>query len=141
MQLGAHLGASLSLHIKICCLPSSTLPLLFLASFVTPSSMPPHSSMLLVPPSQATTPSSVLPPWFGQEDDGNDDEALDLLKAHDDFKAVMDDFLDNYELVGKHMQPVPPGDTVTEKLNTICCALGSMRINPGMDGDTLLICF
>ena len=70
-----------------------------------------------------------------EEDDGDDDEAPDLLEARDDFEAVMDDFLDNYELVGKRMQPVLPGDTATEKLNTLRCALGGMRINPGADGD------
>ena len=47
----------------------------------------------------------------------------------------MDNFLDNYELVGKCMQPVLPGDTAAKKLNTIRCALGSMRINSGTDGD------
>ena len=135
VQLGTHLGASLSRHLKICCLLSSILPLLFLTLFVTPSSMPPCTSVLPAPPSQVTTPSSVLPPQFGQEDNGNNDEALDLLEAHNDFEAVMDDFLDNYRLIGKCMQPVLLRDTATKKLNTIHCALGGMHINSGTDRD------
>ena len=63
-ELDAYLGANLSHRLKICCSPSSTFPLLFLALFVTPSFMIPHLSMLPVPPSQVTTPLSVLPPWF-----------------------------------------------------------------------------
>ena len=70
-----------------------------------------------------------------EESDGGDDEAPDLLAAREDLEAIMDDFLENYELVGKRMQPVLPGDTVAEKLDTIRRALGGMRINPGVEDD------
>ena len=57
LQLGAHLGASLSHCLKICCSPSSTLPLLFLALFVTPSFVTPRSSM---PPCLPVLPVAPL---------------------------------------------------------------------------------
>ncbi|KAF8516083.1 Low temperature viability protein-domain-containing protein [Gautieria morchelliformis] len=69
------------------------------------------------------------------EDSDEDDEAPDLLAARDDFEAVMDDFLENYELVGKRMRPVLSGDTAAQKLDTIRRALGGMRVNPGIGDD------
>ena len=55
---------------------------------------------------------------------GNSDEAPDLITSRDDFKAMMDDFLDNYELLRHKMKPVLPGDTGLEKLDTFRRALG-----------------
>lgn len=69
------------------------------------------------------------------EDDDDDDEAPDLLAAREDFEAVLDDFLDNYELVGKRMRPVLPGDNAVEKLDTIRRALGTVRLNPDAQDD------
>lgn len=37
---------------------------------------------------------------------------------------MMDDFLDNYEVLGRKMKPVLPGDTGAEKLDTLRRALG-----------------
>lgn len=66
-----------------------------------------------------------------QEDDkiedgltGESDEAPDLITSRDDFEAMMDDFLDNYELLGRKMKPVLPGDTGLEKLDTFRRTLG-----------------
>ncbi|EJD03733.1 Low temperature viability protein [Fomitiporia mediterranea MF3/22] len=47
------------------------------------------------------------------------DEAPELLTSREDFNAIMDDFLDNYEILGGKMRPVLPGETVTDKLGTI----------------------
>lgn len=44
----------------------------------------------------------------------------------------MDDFLNNYELLGRKMKPVLPGDNGLDKLNTLRRALGQdgrVRIN------------
>ncbi|KIJ28158.1 hypothetical protein M422DRAFT_235698 [Sphaerobolus stellatus SS14] len=62
--------------------------------------------------------------------DEDSDDAPDLIAAREDFEAVMDDFLANYELVGRKMEPVLAGATSVDKLNTIRRALGEMRINP-----------
>lgn len=70
-----------------------------------------------------------------EESDEDEDDAPDLLAAREDFEAVMDDFLENYELVGRRMRPVLPGDTAAEKLDTIRRALGEIRINPGAEDE------
>jgi len=64
------------------------------------------------------------------DSDEESDEAPDLIAARDDFESVMDDFLANYELVGRRMEPVLPGNTPAEKLDTVRRALGEMRVNP-----------
>lgn len=70
-----------------------------------------------------------------EDEDSDSDSAPDLLAARDDFEAVMDDFLENYELVGRRMQPVLHGDTAAEKLDTIRRALGSARLDGDCDDD------
>jgi protein LTV1 len=70
-------------------------------------------------------------PSDGSFSDSDVDSAPDLIAARDDFEAVMDDFLANYELVGRKMRQVLPGDNPAEKLDTIRRGLGEIRINPG----------
>ena len=41
---------------------------------------------------------------------------------------MMNEFLDNYEIVGGKMKPVLAGDTGVDKLNTIRKALGEAKI-------------
>ena len=49
---------------------------------------------------------------------------------------MMDDFLDNYELLGRKMKPVLPGDSGVDKLNTLRRALGQDdRVRIGVTGD------
>jgi protein LTV1 len=43
--------------------------------------------------------------------------------SREDFEAIMDDFLDNYEVVGKKMVPVLPGQSGAEKLESMRRAL------------------
>ncbi|KAG2138671.1 Low temperature viability protein-domain-containing protein [Suillus bovinus] len=66
------------------------------------------------------------------------DEAPELITSREDFEAMMDDFMDNYELLGRKLKPVLPGDTGTEKLNTLRQAMGQderIRIISADDDD------
>lgn len=56
---------------------------------------------------------------------------------------MMNEFLDNYEILGGKMRPVLPGDTATEKLDTFRKALGEVRIreqeDEGSEEDDILM--
>ncbi|KAI5124132.1 hypothetical protein M0805_000943 [Coniferiporia weirii] len=56
-----------------------------------------------------------------EEDELSDDsdEAPELITSREDFNAIMDDFLDNYEILGGKMRHVLPGGTTAGKLGTI----------------------
>ncbi|KAF9786725.1 Low temperature viability protein-domain-containing protein [Thelephora terrestris] len=56
------------------------------------------------------------------------DEAPELLEARDDFAAMMNEFLDEYEILGGKMKPKLEGDTNIEKLDTFRRALGPVTI-------------
>ncbi|KAH7906472.1 Low temperature viability protein-domain-containing protein [Hygrophoropsis aurantiaca] len=70
----------------------------------------------------------------------NSDEAPDLITSREDFEAMMDDFLDNYEILGRKLKAVLPGDTGAEKLETLRRTMGQderVRIAAGdSDEDT-----
>ena len=57
------------------------------------------------------------------------DEAPELLEARDDFAAMMNEFLGEYEILGGKMKPRLEGDTNIEKLDTIRKAFGSVIIH------------
>ncbi|KAG0707564.1 Low temperature viability protein-domain-containing protein [Suillus ampliporus] len=66
------------------------------------------------------------------------DEAPELITSREDFEAMMDDFMDNYELLGRKLKPVLPGDSGPEKLNTLRRAMGQderVRIKSADDDD------
>jgi protein LTV1 len=66
------------------------------------------------------------------------DEAPELVTSREDFEAIMDDFMDNYELLGRKLKPVLPGDSGPEKLNTLRQAMGQderVRIRSADDDD------
>ncbi|KAG1754782.1 Low temperature viability protein-domain-containing protein [Suillus paluster] len=66
------------------------------------------------------------------------DEAPELITSREDFEAMMDDFMDNYELLGRKLKPVLPGDTGPEKLDTLRRAMGQderVRIRSADDDD------
>lgn len=66
------------------------------------------------------------------------DEAPELITSREDFEAMMDDFMDNYELLGRKLKPVLPGDSGPEKLNTLRRAMGQderVRIVSADDND------
>ena len=48
---------------------------------------------------------------------------------------MMNEFLDNYEIVGGKMKPVLAGDTAVDKLATIRKALGEAKIRDDDDDD------
>ncbi|OAX36748.1 Low temperature viability protein [Rhizopogon vinicolor AM-OR11-026] len=52
------------------------------------------------------------------------DEAPELVTSREDFEAMMDDFMDNYEILGRKLKPVLPGDSGPEKLDTLRRAMG-----------------
>ena len=57
------------------------------------------------------------------EGEDADDEAPPLLTSREDFNAIMDDFLENYEILGGKMRPVLEGATGADKLATFRRAL------------------
>lgn len=82
-------------------------------------------------------PMQVMQKEYGENDSENEDDeddisatdsdsdaAPDLITTREDFEAMMDDFLDNYELLGRKMKPVMPGETGAEKLDTLRRAMG-----------------
>ncbi|KAL5534023.1 hypothetical protein ACEPAG_483 [Sanghuangporus baumii] len=69
-----------------------------------------------------------------EETSDDSDEAPELITSREDFNAIMDDFLDNYEILGGKMRPVLPGETVVEKLGTIRQSLKEI----GYDAHALL---
>ncbi|KZP28946.1 LTV-domain-containing protein, partial [Athelia psychrophila] len=54
----------------------------------------------------------------------DEDEAPELITTREDFEDMLDDFLGNYELLGRKIRPVMPGSTGAEKLNTLRTGLG-----------------
>lgn len=58
-----------------------------------------------------------------EDDDDEDDDAPPLITSREDFENIMDDFLDNFEILGGKMRHVLPGSTNIEKLGTIRHAL------------------
>jgi protein LTV1 len=74
----------------------------------------------------------------GQEDDGlsdnGSDEAPQLITSREDFEALMDDFLTNYEILGRKIKPKLEGDSGAEKLDTLRRAMGQdNRVRVGDD--------
>lgn len=60
-------------------------------------------------------------------DSDEDDE--EPMVAREDFNAILDDFLDNYEVVGKKMVHRLEGDTSEAKLDSIRNALGAAKLD------------
>ncbi|KAG6877320.1 hypothetical protein C0992_010267 [Termitomyces sp. T32_za158] len=58
------------------------------------------------------------------DEDDDSDEAPELITSREDFESMMDEFLNDYEILGRKMKPKLDGDTGTEKLDTIRRALG-----------------
>ncbi|KAG6813997.1 hypothetical protein H0H92_004490 [Tricholoma furcatifolium] len=58
------------------------------------------------------------------EEDNDSDEAPELITSREDFESMMDEFLNDYEILGRKMKPKLDGETGAEKLDTIRRALG-----------------
>lgn len=66
----------------------------------------------------------------------DDDEAPELITSRDDFESMMDEFLDDFELLGRKMRPKLAGETGVEKLDTLRRAMGQddrVRLNDDDD--------
>jgi protein LTV1 len=70
-----------------------------------------------------------------RDEDSDTDSAPELITSREDFDSMMNEFLDNYEIVGGKMRPVLPGDTSVDKLDTIRKALGEAKIRDENDED------
>lgn len=72
--------------------------------------------------------------YDSDEDEEADDmsdasgEAPELITSREDFDAIMNEFLDNYEILGGKMRPVLAGETAADKLDTFRKALGQMHL-------------
>ncbi|KAF9270796.1 Low temperature viability protein [Marasmius fiardii PR-910] len=56
--------------------------------------------------------------------DDDDDETPQLITSREDFTSMVDQFLNNYEFLGRKMKPKLEGDTGAEKLDTLRRAMG-----------------
>ncbi|KAH7886185.1 Low temperature viability protein-domain-containing protein [Phlebopus sp. FC_14] len=64
------------------------------------------------------------------------DEAPELITSREDFAAMVEDFMGNFELLGRKLKPVLPGDSGAHKLDTLRRAMGQderVRITTGED--------
>lgn len=74
---------------------------------------------------------------FSDEDNESDD-APELITSREDFESMMDEFLNDYEILGRKLKPKLAGDTGAEKLDTIRRAMGQderVRIGGEYDDD------
>ncbi|KAF7302981.1 hypothetical protein MKEN_01261000 [Mycena kentingensis (nom. inval.)] len=58
------------------------------------------------------------------EPEEEDDEAPQLITSRDDFDSMMDEFLNDYEILGRKMKPKLEGDSGADKLDTLRRAMG-----------------
>ncbi|RDB28777.1 Protein LTV1 [Hypsizygus marmoreus] len=58
------------------------------------------------------------------DEDNDSDEAPELITSRDDFESMMDEFLNDYEILGRKMKLKLSGETGVEKLNTLRRAMG-----------------
>lgn len=66
------------------------------------------------------------------------DEAPELITSREDFAAIVDDFMENYELVGRKLKQVLPGDSGVDKLDALRQAMGQTeltKISAAQDAD------
>ncbi|KAJ6541895.1 Low temperature viability protein-domain-containing protein [Mycena capillaripes] len=79
------------------------------------------------------------------EDEEDDDDAPQLITSREDFESMMDEFLNDYEILGRKMKPVLEGGTGAAKLDTLRRAMGQderVRLEHAVeeedDGDILI---
>ncbi|KAJ6623114.1 Low temperature viability protein-domain-containing protein [Mycena sp. CBHHK59/15] len=58
------------------------------------------------------------------EEDNENDEAPELITSREDFESMMDEFLNDYEILGRKMKPKLEGDSGAAKLDTLRRAMG-----------------
>ncbi|KAJ7044933.1 Low temperature viability protein-domain-containing protein [Mycena alexandri] len=66
----------------------------------------------------------------------DDDDAPELITSREDFESMMDEFLNDYEILGRKMKPKLEGDSGAEKLDTLRRAMGQdERVRIERDGE------
>lgn len=71
-----------------------------------------------------------------RDDDEDEDEYdEDALEERNDFDAILDDFLEKYEIVGRKMMPKLEGDTTEKQLDTIREQLANARLSDNEEDD------
>ncbi|CAA7264749.1 unnamed protein product [Cyclocybe aegerita] len=71
-------------------------------------------------------------------EDGHSDDAPELITSREDFDSMVNDFLNDFEIVGRKMKPKMEGETGVEKLDILRRAMGQddrVRIANGDEGD------
>lgn len=63
------------------------------------------------------------------------DEAPELLTTREDFTAMMNEFMEEYEILGGKMKPVLAGDSAMDKLETMRRGMGQVSIRDQGDED------
>lgn len=63
------------------------------------------------------------------------EEVPELITSREDFDAIMNEFLDNYEILGGKLRHVLPGETGADKLDAIRKGLGAATLRD-QDGDS-----
>lgn len=58
------------------------------------------------------------------EEENDSDDAPELITSREDFESMMDEFLNDYEILGRKLKLKLAGDTGAEKLDTIRRAMG-----------------
>jgi protein LTV1 len=72
------------------------------------------------------------------DEDNDSDVAPELITSREDFESMMDEFLNDYEILGRKLKLKLAGDTGAEKLDTIRRAMGQdkrVRVNGDEDDD------
>lgn len=57
-------------------------------------------------------------------DESDSDDTPELITSREDFESMMNEFLDDFEILGRKLKPKLQGDSGTEKLDTIRRAMG-----------------
>lgn len=89
------------------------------------------------------TGSKMILKEYQEDDDedsaselSDDDDAPELITTREDFESMMDDFLDNYEILGRKMRQKLEGDSGMEKLDTLRRTMGlDERVRVSEEGD------
>ncbi|KAI8366887.1 Low temperature viability protein-domain-containing protein [Blakeslea trispora] len=68
---------------------------------------------------------------YAEESDEESGEEMEEERA--DFEAILDDFLDKYEIVGRKMQPKMDGESSAAKLDTVRQGLVKPEITPELE--------
>ncbi|ORX49091.1 Low temperature viability protein [Hesseltinella vesiculosa] len=73
--------------------------------------------------------------YMKDDDEEEEEEEGQTLEERADFDAILDEFLEKYEVVGRKMAPRLEGDTSVAKLDTIRHALDTLAISEAYNDD------